>query len=109
MMFSARFKTAQFWSVLDYVVNGSVVPVLISDVGMSGAQHPWSPMEKWNRDLTVAEVDEEESVEPPTECEQQHDTSHTTTSWSVFCWNCAVRDGNDIHADGGSLAVWLAL
>ena len=46
MMFSARFKTAQFWSVLDYVVNGSVISVLISDVGMSGAEHsihgvPW--------------------------------------------------------------------
>ena len=43
------------------------------------------------------------------QCEQQHDTSHTTTSWSVFSWNCAVHDGNDLHADGGSRAVWLAL
>ena len=60
---------------------------------------------------TVAEVDEEESVKPPKQqCEQeQHDTSHTTTSWFVFSWNCAVHDGNDLHADGGSRAVWLAL
>ena len=26
-----------------------------------------------------------------------------------FSWNCAVHDGNDLHADGGSRAVWLAL
>ena len=40
------------------------------------------------------------------QCEQQHDTS---TSWFVFSWNCVVHDGNDLHADGGSRAVWLAL
>ena len=31
-------------------MNGSVVSVLISDVGISGtehSQHPWSPMEFW--------------------------------------------------------------
>ena len=35
MMFSARFKTAQFWSALGHVVNASAVSVLISDVGIS--------------------------------------------------------------------------
>ena len=43
------------------------------------------------------------------QCEQQHDPSHTTSSWFVFTWNCAVHDGIDLHADGGSRAVWLAL
>ena len=38
------------------------------------------------------------------QCEQQHDSS-----WFVFSWNCAVHDGDDLHADGGSRAVWLAL
>ena len=45
MMFSARFKTAQFWSVLDTWWIGSVVSLLISDVGMRGMkyrQYPWS-------------------------------------------------------------------
>ena len=31
--------------------------------------------------------------------EQQHDTSHTTTSWFVIGWDCAVHDGIDLHAD----------
>ena len=51
MMFSARFKPAQFWSALD-VLNGSIVSALISDDGISGTcQHPWSPMENWYGDL----------------------------------------------------------
>ena len=40
-----------------YVVNGSVVSDLVSDVGVGGtehSQHPWSPMEKWNGDLSAA-------------------------------------------------------
>ena len=41
------------------------------------------------------------------QCEKQHDTSHTTTSWFVFSLNCA--DGIDLHADEGSRAAWLAL
>ena len=39
MMLSARFKPAQFCSVVDYVVNGSALSVLISDVGVSGTEH----------------------------------------------------------------------
>ena len=38
MMFSARFKTAQFWSGSGYVVNGSVVSFLVSDVDTSGTE-----------------------------------------------------------------------
>ena len=53
---------------------------------------------------TVAEVDEEESVTSKQQCEQQHDPSHTTTSWFVFSWNCTIDDGIDLHADGGSRA-----
>ena len=52
MMFSARFKTAQFSSGSGYVVNGSVVSVLISFVDISGTetwQLPWSTMKSVER------------------------------------------------------------
>ena len=56
MMFSARFKSAQFWSVLDYVVNGSVVYVLVSDVGMSARdttyKHECKKAPRLHEDLT---------------------------------------------------------
>ena len=59
---------------------------------------------------TVAEVDEEESVEPPN-CRASSSTTRVKplASRFVFGWNCAVQDGNNLHADGGSRAVWLAL
>ena len=48
MMFSARLKRAQFLVCSGNVVFGSVVSVLLSDVGISGtgySQQPWSTME----------------------------------------------------------------
>ena len=79
--------------------------------GYCGHSGKWGHKQKYCRyKNTVAEVDEEESAEPSNRgCEQQPYPSHTTTSWFVFSWNCAVHDGIDLHADGGSRAVWLAL
>ena len=52
---------------------------------------------------TVAEVDEEESVEPPNSSASGSMTPVTPPP-PGFCFsrNCAVHDGNDLHADGGS-------
>ena len=58
---------------------------------------------------TVVTVESGDTSKKTVDTKTLHDPSHTTTSWFVFSWNCAVHDGDDLHADGGSRAVWLAL
>ena len=75
--------------------------------GSCGHCGKWGHKEKDCRyKNTVAEVDEEEPVEPP--------NSSTTRVTSAppglsSAGTVAVHDGNDFHADGGSRAVSLSL